>query len=752
MKSRGLIKSTTFKTHFFSALCRSMFTCTSLIFVNSVFVKAVGGKNYSQLFFFASLASMVYYFYFLAHGDRKAYGVYKIVIVLTLIASVLCFLEPFWPVLVPYNNLLLYFFAVSVVVVDLIGTTLGPVILQLSTNPAIFREVYQKIVTAELLARVSAAALIWVLSVNHWLVYWYPVGWITLIVHFFLFNVTIARLRRVEKKQNLAIDDMPVVQKVKKGLKFIFSNDMVRAAMIIMIWAQVTKFVVEYVFYQSADSVLPSARRIAIFVSSTTMAAIVVSLLVQSLVGRMLTSRLQLSTLFSFQPLNILIMAGMALIFQPFWPVVLLLVTYNVINRSIQLPVSRQCLVPVPRRQRSTIVSLICIFMSAATMIASGIMATLKEVLHFQDFLVVLLVLGSVIFFLITGLDSYYIRNLWSFYRESRSGRWQDEPVVESLSPVELESNPSGEVEVVSETGDTASIKSHAVLEVYSVSFDKTELASATRAHRSLVRSVNDEVVLIGLRICFISGFPWLNACIEQSLDRGSSSVKGFAGAAVKVNEEFGHLSSYRSVFVRQIKGLALEFTEEDSESDVKKLKSLLNLDDRPAAESLVAALCEERFKDFRDVLLNCITDDGKRLTLSPVVMRMYRSDYETAHHCRELLARLWFGKNSPELRHAIESNLSSLNKHKLALFSKEPGKERDAVELQRFMHTLFAEEYRLCPNELDRTLTDTIREFSVIEAEDTAMLVDMHLEFLKRSDLFRSWQALMASKSQGMS
>lgn len=743
MKPRDSKVSTTFKTHFFSALCRTTFTSLSIIFVNSVFVKAVGGKNYSQLFFFASLASVVYYFYFALLGDKKAYGVYKVVIVLTLIASICCFLEQKIPFLEPYNKPILYVFAISVVLVDLLGTTLGPVILQMSVNPAIFREVYQKIVTADLVARVSAAGLIWILSVNHWLEFWYPFGWVSLCVHFFLFNVTVDRLRRIEKTSAVKKDDSPVIQKIKKGFKFIFSNDMVRVAMIIMIWSQVTKFVVEYVFYQAADSGLSSARQIAIFVSATTMVAIVLSLVLQPIVGKRITRRLQLSTLFSFQPLNILLLAGIALVLPPFWPVVSLLVTYNVINRCVHLPVSRQCLVPVPRSQRSTIVSLICILMSSATMLLSGTMAALKSVLHFQDFLVVLLVLGSGIFFLITGLDSYYIRNLWSFFREARSGRWQDEQMEDNLSSLDLDR--SDDIENPGAIKATADIKSHPILETYATSFDQTALFNISNQHQALVKSKDSQLLLTGLRICFVTGFPWFSALNERSTRHSDPAVREFARLASEVNREFANIEGYSSVFVRRIKGLALEFYEDSTQIiHVSKLKTLLGLADRSVADSIVSALSDARFRELRDLILSCITDSGVNMTLEPVVKKMYDLNYESAQSCRELLQRLPFGKNSAELRTTIEQNLSSLNKEKLALQSPADNQDRDQFELQRFMHTLFAEEYRLSPHDLDRALTDTIQEFPAIPAEDRAMLVDMHLEFLKRSEKFRSWQKLM--------
>lgn len=744
MKFRRLKKqSTTFKTHFFSALCRSVFTNASLIFANSVFVKTVGGKSYSQLFFFASLASVIYYTYFAIRGEKEAFGVYKAVICLTLLASLLCFLEQFWIVLEPYNNALLYFFAVSVMVVDLIGTTLGPVILQLSVNPAIFREVYQKIVTAELLARISAASIVWLLSSNHWLTFCYPLGWVLLAIHMVLFNVTVFRLRRVERKTKGRQDDQKIRRKIRKSLKFIFGNPMVRVALFIMIWTHVTKFVVECLFYQVADTRFSSARQIASFVSITTMTMIILSLIVQHLVGKRLTERLQLSTLFSFQPVNILVLGSIALIVPPFWPLVLLMVTYNIINRSIQLPVSRQCLVPVPRNQRSTIVSLICILMSTATMVASGGMAILKESLHLQDFLVILLVLGASIFLLITGLDSYYIRNLWSFFREARSGHWQDQPVQENFSSLELES--AGTIEAPPTFKPTVDLKSHKILETYAISFDQTELAITTSKHRLLLRSGQSHLVLLGLRICFITGFPWFSQSLTRSLSHENAQVREFARLALQVNSELGGLEGYSSVFRRRIKGLALEFLEELSSSHyVSKLHSLIKLADREAAELMVAALSDRRFTDLRDLLFDCIASDGSRVSVKPVVDHMYQSDYEDGHHYRELLQKMAFSRNSQEILTTVEANLAMLKKEQLALWSEPPHQERNTAQLQRFMHTLFTEEYRLCPRELDHAITDTIGDFQSLSAEDSAILVDMHLEFLKRSELFKTWQTLL--------
>ncbi|HEY9715161.1 MAG TPA: hypothetical protein V6C72_16950 [Chroococcales cyanobacterium] len=741
MKFKRRKRSTTFKTHFFSALCRSLFTNTSLIVVNSIFVKSVGGKSYSQLFFYASLASVVYYIYFALRGDKEAFGVYKAVIGLALLASVLCFFEPHAGILQPYNIALLYFFAVSVIVVDLIGTTIGPVILQLSVNPAIFREVYQKIVTCELIARMTAAAVVWFLSSKHWLEACYPLGWLTVGIHFVLFNVTLFRLRLVERKARKTSAERDVSKALRRSLRFMFSNSLVRTAMTIMIWTHVTKFLVEYLFYQAADANFSSARQVASFVSATTMTMIVLSLAAQHFFGRKVTERRQLSTLFAVQPINILLVGSMALLFPPFWPLVILMVTYTMINRSIQLPVSRQCLIPIPRGERSTIVSLICILMSSSTMIVGGTMAVLKSSMHLQDFLVVLVVLAAAIFFLITRLDSFYIRNLWSFYREARSGSWQDGNAPESLISVELA--PAAPIDDPTTFHPTSDLKSHVVLEAYATSFDRDQLSCATQDHKELIESGQNDLVILGLQICFVSGFPWFEAVLRRFAESKSKDVSDFARLALKVNDEYRNLGGYSSVFGRRIKALTLELLQSGREEDAARLRALAAISDRGAAESLVAALSEVRLSDVQAALLRCIDPAQGRLTLQPLFDRMYECDYDSGEQYRLALQMLSFGKESPEVLQAVEANLALLNHAKLALHSPEA--DRDGAQMQKFMHTLFAEEYRLSPREIDRSLTGTIGEFESLSAEDTGMLIDMHLEFLKRSALFKKWQLLMS-------
>jgi|AGTN01.2.fsa_nt_gi hypothetical protein len=734
--------SATHRTHFFSALCRSLFTNACWIFSTSLFVKVVGSKGYSQLFFFASLTTLTYYVYFALRGQRtkEPYNVYRATLIFALVASVGCFLEPFWQPLVPYNQLLLYLFVVSVMTVDLVGTTLGPMVLQASVNPAIFRKVYSKIITLELIARISAAALVWLLSQGHLLNFLYPFAWVMLLSHFVLFDITVFRMRVSELKSGLkAAYHVPVMTAVVNSLHFVFKNPLVRVAMLMMVWATVSKFVLENLFYQAADAKFHSARQIAAFVSVLTMFIYALSLALHHLIVKHFNSRFQLSTLLTVQPINILVLGGLALLLPPFWPLVVLMVTYNIIHRSIHLPMSRQCMVPIPRRQRATIVSLISIVVAIVTMVTSGVMAILKDSLHLQDFLFVLLLLGASILFVITSLDSYYIRNLWSFFQEARSGSWQDEPQSEALSAVVLEED--GPASDAAPTKSSADLSFHPILATYAYSRDPAQLRPAVEQHRALLKSNDSSMLLPGLQLCFATDFPWLrsNLSSEQATSFEDSNVQRYVRNASEVNEEFSNLPAYSSVFRRRIRALAMELREKGDE--LTPIRNVTTLDDHDAAESIVAVLVEPKFNSLRNVLFKCMGENQRTSTIEPLIARMYELDYGKAQLIRDVIEQLRFGRKSSAVRAAIEAHLSSLK-------SQEDNSKRKPIERisqSEFMHTLFLEEYRLYSAESDSALTRTIGEFPLLSPDESAILIDMHLSALKKSDLFSSWQALMA-------
>jgi hypothetical protein len=710
-----------------------------------MFLKVAGSKGYPQLYFFASLCSLIYYVYFSVRGHKKnePYNIYRTAVVVTLVASFSCFLAQFYLPLQRFNVLLLYTFVISVMTVDLIGLTLGPIVLQRSVNPVVFRQVFQNIVTMEVVARIGAAAIVWLFSQLHGLTFVYPVTWLLLIAHYILFGITLWRMRVSELGgKHVAAPKESARTKVLQALHFMFANPLVRVAMIVMLWSTATKFIVEYLFYQAADQMYGSARQLALFLSITSIIIYVLSFLMNHFGSSKVTARLQLSTLLSIQPVNLVLLVGLTLLFPPFWPLVLLNVTYNIVHWSIQLPMSRQCLVPVPRKQRGTIVSLISILVSFTTMFVSGGISLLKSHLQMQELLALLLLLGAGILFVTIGLDSFYIRNLWSFLREATSGTWQNEPQLQSLSPAQLgaveEADTAyGAVEL------TDDLTANPILEVYAFSHDQEKLRTASIDHRQLLDSRQTDSVIGGLKICFATGFPWFAQCWSQAAASDDAKVSAFAQTAAKLNRELSQLNDYSSAFRRKIKVAAMELMEAGpDESNYSILKSLLNLPDHGDAESFMTAFAGSRFSELRPILLQCIVDHGDRLSIAPIVQVMCEREYKDSALIRDLLEALPFGKRSAEVRSFIHENLSQLKRDQFSLSGQTDARDGDAI--RKFMHTLFLEVYRLSPGAFDAAIVESISELPSVSQEDRSIFTDMHLSFLKRSDQLPLWQQLM--------
>jgi hypothetical protein len=290
----------------------------------------------------------------------------------------------------------------------------------------------------------------------------------------------------------------------------------------------------------------------------------------------------------------------------------------------------------------------------------------------------------------------------------------------------------------------TAGIKSNPILNAYAFSYDRSELLAATNQHRLLLESSQFEQRISGLRVCFVADFPWFAESLSQAANHDHPPVRQFAMAAIEINQGLAKMAGYSSVFRRKIRSVAMELLETPSEKGrLSELKNLLNYPDHKSAASLIDALTDIRFKELADLLFSCISEEGRRLTVTPIMERMYQCQYENALPYRQLLEQLPFGKKSPELHAAIEANLATLKTDELALGRDMEGLHSQA--LQKFMHTLFLEEYRLSPGQLDGALSDTIAEFQILSSDESAVLIDMHLSFLKRSELFNLWQALMA-------
>jgi hypothetical protein len=294
--------------------------------------------------------------------------------------------------------------------------------------------------------------------------------------------------------------------------------------------------------------------------------------------------------------------------------------------------------------------------------------------------------------------------------------------------------------------GQTArDVTAHALLRSYATSYNSEELAATCKDHRRLLHSGKEDLTLLALKICFISGFPWFKPLIAHSFLHDSPQVREFAKLAMQVDAQFDDLQGYTSLFRRRIKTLALEFHEQNAPTDYRqKLQTLVKIPNREFAESYLAVLSDARFKDLREVLLRCIDVEETHFSLKPIFDHMLALNFKAGATCRMILQQLAFGQNDRTLLDTVNTNLLALKRENLCLWADPMHSNQKPNDTERFMHTLFIEEFRLYPKELDQAVVDTIGEFTSVSREDSAILIEMHLEWLKKSELFRSWQKLM--------
>jgi len=123
----------------------------------------------------------------------------------------------------------------------------------------------------------------------------------------------------------------------------------------------------------------------------------------------------------------------------------------------------------------------------------------------------------------------------------------------------------------------------------------------------------------------------------------------------------------------------------------------------------------------------------------------MYAERFQTAAEYRELLHNLPFNKSVEAINAVIKTKLELLSREKISLVPT-PKESLNADEnLDTLMHTLYLDEYRLSGGQPDETLVDSITEFAILSQDESGILIDMHLSFLKRSEFFANWVSILS-------
>jgi len=725
--------------HAINGFSRSFFAQSSILLGSGMLVSAAGAENYSLLFLYATIITAGLYMLFAFLGERQIYSFYILMILAAFAASAVVFAYPGRVVPV-------YLFATTALIFDLVGTTTMNSVLQSCADPAVFRGIYQKFIFWELLGRILAAIVIGILGKAEMLNLVFYICAAAVVLHFFSFIAVIPRSSGEKERPGNP------VEVAAAAFRFILRNELVRIAMIVMIWTHVTKFFTEYLFYQGIGP-LKTAAGISSFASFTSMSAIICALLFQQTAAKKMLEKMSLSALLSILPTGCILLASAVFFTMPLWPLTFLMIFYQVVNRGIQLPVSRQCLVPVPVNMRSSILSLIAFFMAIAGLLAAGGLSLLKNHIGIPSASLAYLFISATVYFFLSSIDSSYIRNLWGAYRERRHDNLNDNVWDEVMVPANIDGAPDRSYgskhisarqllrRLKNETRPRA--KARIIFDAYLRSSDENVLTEAVRAHKALLEGVDSRARESSLILMAETGLSCFKG--EFSLFAGDKNpeIQDLAQKTIKADVllDKWSLSRLPSLFQRKLRVILPRcFDMAESEKYVNTLAILLNSRNVTHIKAFLECLYDPATAEIHGVVFKCITAGG--LTLAPVITEMRGLDYADTGKLRKVLEIVGPGGFEAEIISLLRGNIATLENNNFSIWRGANG-----VMAALFRQTLFLEEWRLAPGKSAAYIRQSISDMDVPAVNEKTALVEMHMEFLKKSPFVKKLFTLMSNR-----
>lgn len=711
---------------------------------NSLFVQEFGSKRYSTLVFHSLLISTALYFLFMSLGQRKTTILYA-----TLIGGIWLAATGLW--VSPQSAALIQPIAALFLVVDIIGINVVTASLQSRTSPIVFRKVYQKIMSFELVGRIAAAACLAYFGAKGQLRDSVP--WIlgALLVHLGILARCEQNASPIETATTEAPSFRSAMQQLRSCFAFLFSNPLVKVALVTLIWARIAKFLVDFVYYQMLAAKMVTADKIGAFESLLATAGILITLLFQFSLGRTLHSRFSISVLFGVLPAGILSLGAVLLFFPSFWPAVALLIFFQVVFRVIHFPTIRQCLLPVPRKLSHSLFSAVILISLASSILISGLVSSLKSHWGIPEFTLALLAASATLFFFLTDLDSFYVWNFWSYYRETREGdaepfHWADQPTSGGLLH-------RGPLNYLPENEDVSAQPSSLdatgnLLQEYRLAGDSRSLKLLVRKHRALLSSKNPSEVIAGLSAAAAIRLPALRQTVESFVDHPTEAIRAHARILVETERTIASLplQGHRLSGQRKIQRVLLEAVGNDRASRAG-LERILGLK-TSRAEAWLASLDSIRNNSLATQFLIQAADRSHDLSLQLWLDALLSRPFSETAHIRQALLCLRRSEDRKRVQARITEMVKVLEGRQFQLRAPDRGREaHEPSSLDLFLHTLFLEERSLPGGRESRRVLETIGELGLLQDPDLSILTALHLEFLKKSRYHNTWKRILSAR-----
>jgi len=711
---------------------RSFCLNLSLLYSASLFIAHLGSKSFSGIFFISTIAVIFIYVLIILQKEISSYLTYAVITGSLLIVSILqgVYFD---------STSLIFLYAVSVLATDVISGTINGNLIQSIVPGSSFPAIFQKQVTVDLVAKIVASLMIW-LSVEFQLLQVVPLLiWLFLGGHVATFTVIVKRYVTRDRK---SLSSRRKIRDFVDSITFVKDNALIRSIIILMAWTFAAKFLVENIFYIGLNQEYSGVSEVSSLISITSFLTIIGTLIFQRVSYRFFG--LNPSTLLSFLPIGIMALLIGTMVYKSILPFIALFVFFKIFNTSLQIPITRRCLLPLPDSRKKNIVTLTFLVASVSSLIVSGLLSLFKQYLDLPHYSVLLILCTIPVFFVLVDFDHHYIGNLWNQFKENVNKEWAISSWLAPYSSIgrkriDLESTQAINYNMSGIDEETKG-KVEDIVQGYQT-FDSNILHDTVHKHHRLLHHSDSSKVIQGIRligdlsISHLFPFLW-DLKNSQNIDVSNAALK-----EIYIDSIFGNLNTddLRCHTKRKIKSvLRQNLGKGDDEVILAKISQLLALDFKKTIANFIEML---EVYDYHDspCLWNCLSADG--IDLKPFVNAMVEHDYESADEYRSVLRHL-------DLRTAvlfasrdlINEFTGQLMKNKFS-FWRELDDPKSSDQIRIFQHALFLQLFYMRSDPSFDLVLDSIKDINRADDDQKSMLKQVHLTALAGSYNVSLWK-----------
>ncbi len=723
------LSSSTLKLQYLNSWLKGIAVNTAVIYFTATFISQVGAPNYSNLFLYSTLATILFFTSSIALKSRSGHYLYLAIALSFFAASM------FYP-LFPKNTLVISIITFLAFTADMAGANTCSTSLQLTISPAFLRKAYTKTSSIDITTKVIGSILaVFALRYDAKLLL-LSVLWPALIMHLLVFARITSRIPADTQHTSKRVE----VKFIWDSAKVIFTNRMLRFFIYLGIWAYGMKFVIELSFFKELELFYPKAKDLGPFFGTLNIITLALTLTFQKLLLPKIVSNLRMTSIFSILPMGVLCLAILFAFVNHFFAASFLFFFFQIIYRGLQVPLSREVFTLVPPQFQKNVSFIVSLVLAMGGLIVSTVAAAYQSELTTEYAIILVAGITTPVIFLLSNLSSQYLDNLWVSLRDKIkfSSKLSSDASFELGAKIEdgktstrLKTNALIH-SLKNSQADNHGYKTARIIHTYYQSFDTEELARATNDHLSLLNSADDDDVELGLIVCEMIGL----ACFETKVlqiakDHPTPQIKRLASAVL---DSIGFLSRYHLAGLSietqtKVRFLLTKSFQTGKDIQRRAIKHLIMHSDKRTVKAFIDAMFDTKFKTIRRDLISCAHNDSERISLVP----LFRA-FCHLPHAESLLYRQFLATLDP-LPFKIEINqflLQELNTLKLNHID---------TSQHQFANLLFINEWLLLRKVKDELLTiDQIFE----EASDEVLMIrNLHQEIIKKSKFHPTWKNL---------